>query len=144
MTQRDARPIQDRDDIPTVIDAGSTFEGVLTFRGAVRVDGQLTGKVVADGCLLIGPRAKVAASIEVDELVIAGQFEGDATARSRLELLASGRVVGRLRAPSFVLAEGCRFDGDWQTLVRGAALEPFAERPDETPSESVQERVSAP
>jgi cytoskeletal protein CcmA (bactofilin family) len=140
MTQRDVRAIQDRDDIPTVIDAGSTFEGVLTFRGAVRVDGQLTGKVVADGCLLIGPRAKVAATIEVDELVIAGEFSGSATARSRLELLASGRVTGRLRAACFALADGCRFDGEWQTIAPGEAIEPLVETAPETP----RERASAP
>jgi cytoskeletal protein CcmA (bactofilin family) len=131
---------QPREDIPTVIDAGSTFEGILTFRGAVRVDGQLTGKIVADGCLVIGPRARVAATIEVDELVVAGEFDGDATARSRLELLASGRATGRLRAPCFVLAEGCRFDGDVVTVAPGAALEPLAERAPETAAE----RASAP
>ena len=135
---------QPREDIPTVIDAGSTFEGVLTFRGAVRVDGQLTGKIVADGCLVIGPRAKVSATIEVDELVVAGEFEGDATARCRLELLASGRASGRLRAPSFVLAEGCRFDGDVETVAPGAALAPFAARARETAPETAPERASAP
>ena len=144
MTQPALRPAQERADIPTVIDAGSTFEGVLTFRGAVRVDGQLTGKIVADGCLVIGPRAKVSATIEVDELVVAGEFEGDATARSRLELLASGRATGRLRAPCFVLAEGCRFDGDVQTVAPGAALEPFSERASERSPETAPERASAP
>jgi cytoskeletal protein CcmA (bactofilin family) len=144
MTQPAARLPQDREDIPTVIDAGSTFEGVLTFRGAVRVDGQLTGKIVADGCLVIGPRAKVAATIEVDELVVAGEFEGDATARARLELLASSRATGRLRAPCFALAEGCRFDGSVETLAPGAALEPVASRPAETGPGTAPEHASAP
>jgi cytoskeletal protein CcmA (bactofilin family) len=144
MTQPAARPAQDREDIPIVIDAGSTFEGILTFRGAVRVDGQLTGKIVADGCLVIGPRARVAATIEVDELIVAGEFSGDATARARLELLASGRASGRLRAPCFVLAEGCRFDGDVLTVTPGAALEPFAERTLVAASETLPERASAP
>jgi cytoskeletal protein CcmA (bactofilin family) len=102
--------------IPTVIDAGASFEGLLTFRGAARVDGQLTGRVVADGCLVIGPRGRVAATIEVDELVVAGEFEGEVTARARVELLPGGRASGRLRAPSFALADGCRFDGRWETV----------------------------
>ena len=144
MTQLAARSPQDREDIPIVIDAGSTFEGVLTFRGAVRVDGQLTGKIVADGCLVIGPRARVAATIEVDELVVAGEFEGDATARSRFELLASGRATGRLRSPCFVLAEGCRFDGNVETVAPGAALEPFAARATEPTPETAPEHASAP
>jgi cytoskeletal protein CcmA (bactofilin family) len=101
---------------PTVIDAGASFDGLLTFRGAARVDGILTGRVVADGCLVIGPRGKVTATIEVDELVVGGEFEGEAVARSRVELLSSARAVGRLRAPSFVLADGCRFDGHCETV----------------------------
>jgi cytoskeletal protein CcmA (bactofilin family) len=131
---------QPREDIPTVIDAGSTFEGVLTFRGAVRVDGQLTGKIVADGCLVIGPRGKVTATIEVDELVIAGEFEGEATAHARLELLSSARATGRLRAPLFALAEGCRFDGAWQTLDASGDEVRHAE----TPPETARDGVSAP
>ena len=100
---------------PTVLDAGASFEGLLTFRGAARVEGELSGRVVADGCLVIGPRARVEAAIEVDELVVAGELRGDVVARRRVELLATGRVVGRLRAPSFALAEGCVFDGQWET-----------------------------
>jgi cytoskeletal protein CcmA (bactofilin family) len=132
--------MSERDDIPIVIDAGSSFEGVLTFRGAVRVDGRLIGRIVADGCLVIGPRGRVTATIEVDELVIAGEFEGDAVARSRVELLSSGRAQGTLRAPVFALADGCRFDGAWQTVggpdagAAGAA---------ETAPESPREGVSA-
>lgn len=100
---------------PTVLDAGASFEGLLTFRGAARVEGELSGRVVADGCLVIGPRGRVEAAIEVDELVVAGELRGDVVARRRVELLATGRVVGRLRAPSFALAEGCVFDGQWET-----------------------------
>jgi cytoskeletal protein CcmA (bactofilin family) len=102
---------------PTVLDAGASFEGLLTFRGAARVEGELSGRVVADGCLVIGPRGRVEAAIEVDELVVAGELRGDVVARRRVQLLATGRVTGRLRAPSFALAEGCVFDGQWETVA---------------------------
>jgi len=118
---------------PTVIDAGASFEGLLTFRGAARVDGHLTGRVVADGCLVIGPRGRVDADVEVDELVVGGEFHGDVSARGRIELLSSARAAGTMRAPSFALAEGCTFDGAWETTRPAAA--PTAEAP-ETPSET--------
>lgn len=121
---------------PTVLDAGASFEGLLTFRGAARVDGHLTGRVVADGCLVIGPRGRVEATVEVDELVVAGELAGDVVARRRIELLASGRASGRLCAPSFALAEGCVFDGHWETVrpAAGAA----SEAPSAGPSEPEQ------
>jgi cytoskeletal protein CcmA (bactofilin family) len=122
-----APPLEPRlAEAPTVIDAGASFEGVLTFRGAARVDGRLTGRVVADGCLVIGPKGHVEATIEVDELVVAGEFEGEATARTRLALLSSARAAGKLRAPSFALAEGCRFDGCWETLAAGPEADEVA------------------
>jgi cytoskeletal protein CcmA (bactofilin family) len=111
---------------PTVIDAGASFEGLLTFRGSARIDGVLSGRVIADGCLVIGPRGRVTATVEVDELVVAGEFEGDARVRARVELLATGRASGRLRAPSFCLAEGCLFDGQWETVVPHPPGEPEA------------------
>jgi cytoskeletal protein CcmA (bactofilin family) len=137
---RYGRAMTERDDIPTVVDAGATFEGVLTFRGAVRIDGQVTGKIVADGCLVIGPRGKVKATIEVDELVVAGEFEGEATARTRVELLAGGRATGRLRAPMFALADGCRFDGEWQTV----GSSPEARSRAQSAPETLQNSISAP
>jgi cytoskeletal protein CcmA (bactofilin family) len=117
-------------DAPTVIDVGASFEGLLTFRGAARVDGHLTGRVVADGCLVIGPRGCVEAEVEVDELVVGGEFAGEVHARGRVELLSSARARGTLHAPSFSLAEGCVFDGAWKTTpARNEAGEEAAEAP---------------
>jgi cytoskeletal protein CcmA (bactofilin family) len=87
------------------------------------------------------PRGKVEATVEVDELVVGGEFAGEAVARRRVELLASGRVSGRLRAPSFALAEGCVFDGQWETVPAGA--EASARAPEEGPRE-LEEAAAAP
>ena len=121
---------------PTVIDNGASFDGIFTFRGSARIDGVLTGRVVADGCLVIGPRGRVEAEVEVDELVVGGEFQGEALARARVELLSSGRAEGTLRAPSFSLADGCVFDGRWET-TRGPSLEARAAL-DEPPEDAAE------
>jgi cytoskeletal protein CcmA (bactofilin family) len=108
---------------PVVIDAGASFEGLLAFRGAARVEGHLRGRVVADGCLVIGPRGRVEATVEVDELVVGGEFAGEAFARTRVELLPSARATGTLRAASFALADGCVFDGRFETVREHEAAE---------------------
>jgi cytoskeletal protein CcmA (bactofilin family) len=123
--------------IPTVVDAGASFEGLITFRGAARIEGQVTGRVVADGCLVIGPRGRVKATIDVDELVVAGELEGDVTARARVGLLATSRVSGTLRAPTFALAEGCRFDGRMDSIGAGGA-------PEENPPERLGSAAEVP
>ena len=110
---------------PTVIDAGASFEGLLTFRGSARVDGDLSGRVVADGCLVIGPRGRVDRDHRGGRARRGRRVRGRGDrALARVELLASGRVTGRLRAPSFSLAEGCLFDGQWETVVPRSAARP--------------------
>ena len=97
--------------IPTVLGPGTEFEGLLSFRGAARVDGKLTGTVVAEGCLVIGEGARVHARIEVDELVVGGDLEGEIHARRRVELLQTAHVVGTLRCPVLAVAEGGILEG---------------------------------
>ncbi len=97
--------------IPTVIAPGAEFEGLLSFRGAARIDGKLSGDVVAEGCLVIGEGAHVRARIEVDELIVGGELVGEIHARKRVELLNTARVVGSLRCPRLAVAEGGILEG---------------------------------
>ena len=103
--------------IPTVLARGAEFEGLLSFRGAARVDGELSGNVVAEGCLVIGEGARVRARIEVDELIVGGDLEGDVHARRRVELLRTARVVGTLRSPVLAVAEGGILEGRCERLL---------------------------
>ncbi|UCE86391.1 MAG: polymer-forming cytoskeletal protein [Deltaproteobacteria bacterium] len=112
--------------IARLVDPGASFEGLISFRGHARIDGDFTGSVMAWGALEIGESAVVRASIEVDDLVVAGSLEGDATARRRLTLAPTARVRGVLRAPSLALAEGCVVDGRCE--AGSARREPKAAR----------------
>lgn len=102
-------------EIPTVLGAGSHFDGLLTFRGAARVDGSITGTIHATGRLVIGPEAHVRAQVEVDELVVAGLLEGEVRAHQRTELMASGRLIGDLVTPRIKVAEGGVLQGRCRT-----------------------------
>ena len=96
---------------PVVIGPGDRFEGLLTFRGEARVEGELRGSILAQGRLEIAGPARVEARIEADELVVAGAVRGELTARERIALLAGARVRGELRAPRLAVADGCQLEG---------------------------------
>ena len=98
------------------IGAGCAFEGLLSFRGETRIDGDLVGEVVASGTLRLGESARVRARIEVDELIVEGELEGDVVARRRLELSATARVRGSLQAGRFSLADGCLVQGRLRSI----------------------------
>lgn len=98
-----------------LVGPGARFEGVVAFRGFARVDGAVTGSVVGRGRLVISETARVRAEIDVDELVVAGSFEGQAWARRRIELLPTAKVCGELRSPRLSVADGSRVDGRCET-----------------------------
>jgi cytoskeletal protein CcmA (bactofilin family) len=104
------------DEREPLIGAGAAFDGVVAYRGGVRIDGRLVGEVIADGSLEIGETGEVRADLNVEELVVAGRLEGDAVASRRIELRASARVVGGLKAPTVILADGCQVEGSVQTV----------------------------
>ncbi len=101
---------QDHDGAP-LLGAGSTFRGVITFRGRARVDGHFEGEVDASGRLEVGPEGCVIARVAVDELVVAGRVEGDVVARERIELLPGAEVRGSLQTPRLVMADGAWIEG---------------------------------
>ena len=112
-THRDllAEPEDDLSAGSVVVGESGRFEGLLTFRGRARIDGELIGEIVCRGTLRLGEMARVNAVIEVDELIVAGTLEGDATARQRIELTPTARVTGTLRAPRLAFADGCQVEG---------------------------------
>ncbi len=103
-------------EIRAFLGEGTQFKGVLSFAGAVRIDGQLEGEVIGEELLIVGEPGHVKAEIEVGTLVVSGQVDGTLTARQRVELLRSSRVSGTIRTPCLVVAEGALFNGSCEML----------------------------
>lgn len=100
---------------PCVLRSGTQFEGLLALRAPGRIDGCVSGEVVASGLLWIGRSARVNARIAAPEIVIAGEFDGEAEASGRIELLETARVRATLDTQNLVLAEGSFFEGRCRT-----------------------------
>ena len=107
------------------VKAGARFDGLVALRGPGRLDGCVRGEVIGGERLWIGAGAQVEARIAAPEIVIAGEFSGEARARERIELLGSARVRATLEAPRLLLAEGAFFEGHCSTRSAcGAPGEP--------------------
>jgi cytoskeletal protein CcmA (bactofilin family) len=99
-------------EIRAFLGEGTQFKGVLSFAGAVRVDGHLEGEIIGDEVLIIGEPGQVKAEIEVGTVVVSGRVQGNITAKQRVELLRPSRVTGTIRTPCLVVAEGALFNGN--------------------------------
>ncbi|HEX8748458.1 MAG TPA: polymer-forming cytoskeletal protein [Pyrinomonadaceae bacterium] len=91
---------------------GTSLTGEANFRGMLRIDGHLTGRIVSqDGTLLVGTNGQVDADIEVAVATINGTVNGDIIATERLEMGRAAHVKGNIQTPSLMIEQGAVFEG---------------------------------
>lgn len=99
-----------RDEI-AYLGSDTVYEGKLSFKGTVRIEGRFTGEIVSDGILNIGKDAHVNGSLAVGELLLSGHFNGDVLAKRRVVLYSTGVFEGNLQTPSLLTEEGAIIEG---------------------------------
>ncbi|MAG33463.1 MAG: hypothetical protein CL908_21510 [Deltaproteobacteria bacterium] len=93
------------------IDQGSEFEGKLSFKDTVRIDGTFSGEISSDNTLIVGESGQIHATIKSVCVVISGLVEGDIHASQQILLHKTAVVSGDLDAPTIVMEEGAQFNG---------------------------------
>ncbi|HTS21610.1 MAG TPA: polymer-forming cytoskeletal protein [Casimicrobiaceae bacterium] len=95
MFQKKAAP-QKR--IDSLIGAGTTVEGDVTFTGGLRIDGAVRGQVATvdnqPATLVVSEQASIDGEVRVSHVVINGAVRGPVFANDYLELQAKARVNG--------------------------------------------------
>lgn len=95
----------------TVLGNGARLEGTVVSAGSLRIDGQVKGKISAEGDVVLSPGCQVEADITAQNVTIGGPFKGNITAKGRTELAKGGRVDGDITCKALVVAEGAVFCG---------------------------------
>src|SRR3954453_3045302 len=91
---------------------GTTLTGEANFKGMLRVDGGLSGRVSsADGTLIVSTNGRVDANVEVAVAQIFGTVNGDITASKRIEMGRVAKVTGNIQTPALVIENGAVFEG---------------------------------
>ena len=84
--------------IDSLIGAGTTVHGDVSFSGGLRIDGAVHGKVSSvdseAATLVVSEHARVDGEVRVSHVVINGSVSGPVTANDYLELQAKARVNG--------------------------------------------------
>jgi cytoskeletal protein CcmA (bactofilin family) len=93
------------------IDQGSEFEGKLSFRDTVRIDGRFRGEIASENTLIVGESGEIHATIRSNTVVVSGLVEGDILAARKVVLHKTARVHGNLETPSLVVEEGAELNG---------------------------------
>jgi cytoskeletal protein CcmA (bactofilin family) len=105
--------------------AGTRIEGNLEIDGEVKLQGQVSGKVVGTGLVTVGEQATVRANLYAPTIVVQGVVRGEVHASERLELHRTARVQGVIKAPRIRIDEGALFEGECRMAPpEGAKVEP--------------------
>ena len=96
-----------------MVSEGTRIEGQVVFDHISRVHGILVGEVRAKegSTLILSETATVEGNIEADILMIDGYVHGDISAKTRVVISRTGRVVGNVKTPSLIVEFGAYFEG---------------------------------
>jgi cytoskeletal protein CcmA (bactofilin family) len=99
---------------PRVASIGKSLhvKGELSGSEDIVIEGKVEGKISLSGYnVTIGETGRVAAELHAKIVVIAGLVHGNVVAGDKVEVAATGTMMGDIRAPRVVLIDGCRFKG---------------------------------
>ena len=80
----------------TVIGNEAYFQGTLTAKGSLRIDGRVDGSIVDAKIVTVGKSGKVKGDISCEICYVCGEVKGNITALDHIEALSGCRVDGDL------------------------------------------------
>jgi cytoskeletal protein CcmA (bactofilin family) len=94
------------------IGQGVVIEGRITSAQDLRIDGKVDGEIeVGSHGLIIGAGATIKANLVARAIVISGVVNGNVTATERVDVHPAGSVMGDVRSPRLVVADGAVITG---------------------------------
>lgn len=98
----------------SIIGPGMKLVGDCETDGTIRIEGSVEGSVKAGKAVVVGKDGRVKGDITTQDAVISGTVVGSVAADSRLELQATARIDGEIRARRMQLEEGAILNGTVQ------------------------------
>lgn len=99
------------DEIVSIIGEGVEMVTDLSFSKGLRVDGVVKGKIRSEALLVIGPKGRIEADINIRKILISGELHGTIHASDRVEILKGGKLYGDVFTPCLIIEAGAHFDG---------------------------------
>lgn len=109
------------------IPAGLRIQGEITGTDDVVVDGTVEGPIQLAGCTLtVGENGKVTGDIAAREVVVFGSVTGNVLASERVQIKASGSIIGDIGTARIVVDDGAHFKGAIEIGAQEQPLPPSA------------------
>jgi cytoskeletal protein CcmA (bactofilin family) len=135
---KDARNGSNMDAIGTnQILAGTTLNGDINCDGNIRIDGTMSGNLVAKGKVVIGPNGVLDGELNCQNADISGVVKGKITVLEHLALKESAKCNGDISTSKLSIEPGANFSG---ACTMGGIVKDFAKHGSGTDKRPVQEK----
>ncbi|MEQ1505304.1 MAG: polymer-forming cytoskeletal protein [Myxococcota bacterium] len=99
----------------TVLGRTIEIEGEIEGDEDLVVQGTVRGRITSKKDVKVEPTGNVEAVVTTRMLSISGRVKGNVDASARVELCTEGTMIGDIKSPRVVLADGSKFKGHIQT-----------------------------
>ncbi len=114
--QVNKNPVYDFGMVATVFGKDTEFNGDLTFKKSLQINGSFNGEINSSGFLVIGEGAEVKANIKAKTVILKGTVHGNIEAVSNLEIDVKGKLFGNIRTSKLKIADGVVFEGKCEMI----------------------------
>jgi cytoskeletal protein CcmA (bactofilin family) len=95
----------------TILGPTLEIEGEIEGNEDLVVQGRVNGRIISKKSLTVDDTGDVKASVSTESLAVSGRLEGNVEATNRIEIKKEGSMIGDIKAPRVVIADGAKFKG---------------------------------
>ena len=107
----------------TLINEGCKISGEISGDGDFIVNGEVAGDCNINGTVTLARNGFWQGSIHANNVIVAGQIEGDITANQKVEITNTARISGTVSGEAIAVAEGAVVEGAMKTAGHAEPLE---------------------
>lgn len=85
--------------------------GSIKCTSNIQINGKLNGDLSCSGDAVLGAAGNIKGNSSVSSITIMGQINGNVTAKDKIELKSTARVMGDIKAKRMVVEDGVAFVG---------------------------------
>lgn len=97
--------------VNTIIGAGAVFDGSLTVKDTIRIDGEVEGDVKTDATLIVGSSGKIKGNVEAESVFTGGCIYGNLKVQNKVEASSTAKIYGDITTKVIVIDENAVFQG---------------------------------
>lgn len=95
----------------TVLGPTLEIEGEIEGSEDLVIQGKVNGRIVSKKALTIDQSGDVNATVTTEALAVSGRLNGNVEASDKVEIRREGTMIGDIKAPRVVIADGAKFKG---------------------------------